>query len=207
MILLHTIKYKESDLILYGYTKEYGRETFIIHNVGKKNKSLQTGLLFPLSILDISISGQRSDMTHIKDFSSCHNLKSIRENIYKSSITLFISELLYKTLKEPSQDTRLYLFLERSIVLLNSLEDTYSNFHLWFLIQYISILGYEPLYEEKEKISQLYTLTLDEVLSLKLNGSMRSKQINSLIGYLESNLNTQLEIKSLNILHTLFNVK
>lgn len=229
MILLHTTKYGDSTLILHGYTREAGRQSFMLRGVGKKNtKSM--GYLHPLSILDIqtsesakgnaaaAVKGAPSGgkILYLREFSPRFPLNSLRSNIYKNSIALYISELLYKSLLETERDVQLYDFLEKSIVLLNSLESNFANFHLWFTIEFASALGFmpgkgfsaefDPFKQEEEKILKTFMDAQESsdfaaAMQIPLNGRQRTEFISSLLRYLEYHLGTKLNIKSLDVLH------
>ena len=62
----------------------------------------------------------------------------------KSSQALFLSEVLYKVLREEDPNRELFEFLESSLQLLDVLEDNPSNFHLVFLVQLTKFLGFYP---------------------------------------------------------------
>lgn len=217
MILLHTTKYGDSSLILHGYTREVGRQSFMLR--GAYGKSL--GYLHPLSILDIQTSetakGNKNPaagkIVYLKEFSPRYNLSSLRSNIYKNSMVMYISELLYKSLVETDSDAPLYDFIEKAIVELNGAEGNFANFHLWFTIQYACLLGFRPGKEfsaEFNPFSEQESLLLEKIISGKeaqkalqipLRGEQRTDFLNSLLKYLSYHLGSGLDIKSLAVLH------
>ena len=105
MIVLHTLKYGDTSLIVHGYTQEEGRVSFILRGAfrqakGKKGSSNHgTVLLHPLSIVNyVASRSPKGSMPYLKEFSPKYRLHSIREDFDKISIAMFISELLYRTL-------------------------------------------------------------------------------------------------------------
>lgn len=217
MILLHTTKYGDSSIILHGFTREQGRKSFIIRGVGKKKGSSSTALLHPLSILETEIRpGAEYSIAQLRDYSAKYPLHSLRSSVVKNTIAIYISELLYRTLRDSEGDPALYDFLESSIVALNALESDYGNFHIWFTIKYISMLGFMPdsaslaAFPEfapwqREVLGQFLTLKTEEAMKLHLRREWKNEFVGALIRFLEQNLGQRIEIKSVNVLHQVLN--
>lgn len=219
MILLHTTKYGDSSLILHGYTRDGGRQSFMLRGVGKRgSKGVKAlGYLHSLNVLDVEAQGGADGIRYIKEFSPKFSLNSLRSNIFKSSIVMYISELLYKSLVESEQDEMLYDFLEKSIVTLDSLEDNFANFHIWFTIQYASRLGFMPgkgfsaefnpfSEEEKNLLERFLEGDCGNAMQISLRGEQRTAFLTSLLKYLEYHLGSRLDIKSLSVLHQVMGV-
>lgn len=213
MILLHTTKYGDSSIILHGFTREQGRKSFIIRGVGKKKGSNSTALLHPLSILETELRpGADYSIAQLKDYSAKYPLHSLRSNVIKNTIAIYMSELLYRTLRDSEGDPALYDFIEKAILTLNSLEGSTPNFHIWFTIKYISMLGFMPdssslfafdifTSQERELLTRFLTSGIEELLLLPLKRETRNEFIGTLVKFLEQSLGQRIEIKSLNVLH------
>lgn len=213
MILLHTTKYGDSSLILHGFTSDRGRKSFMVRGLGKKKGASSTALLHPLSILEVELRpGADYSIAQLKDYSAKYPLHSLRSSIVKNTIAIYISELLYRTLRDSESDPSLYEFLEGAILTLNGLETGIANFHIWFTIKYISILGFMPdssslaLFDQfepwqKELLSRYLTLELEDCLKISLKREKRNEFIESLVQFLEQCLGQRINIKSLNVLH------
>lgn len=213
MILLHTTKYGDSSIILHGFTREQGRKSFIIRGVGKKKGSNSTALLHPLSILETELRpGADYSIAQLKDYSAKYPLHSLRSNVIKNTIAIYMSELLYRTLRDSEGDPALYDFIEKAILTLNSLEGSTPNFHIWFTIKYISMLGFMPdssslfafdifTSQERELLTRFLTTGIEELLLLPLKRETRNEFIETLVKFLEQSLCQRIEIKSLNVLH------
>lgn len=217
MILLHTTKYGENNLILHSYTAESGRTNYILRGCNKKSNQPK-GCLHPLSIITPTevLNSKGKQLKPIKEFSPTYDLDSIRSDIYKTTMAIFIGEVLYRTLCEETPDRELYSFLEKSIILLNSLENNYANFHIWFLIAYITKLGFMPNFEENSEdmafseeesiiIKNFLNENFEKLMFLPLSREKRSNLANSLVEYLKISLGyNNMEIKSLSVLHQVF---
>ena len=213
MILLHTTKYGDSSLILHGFTREQGRKSFMVRGLGRKRGSSSTALLHPLSILELELRpGAEYAIAQLKDYTAKYPLHSLRGSIIKNTIALYISELLYRTLRDSESDPSLYDFLESSILALNALDGGTPNFHIWFTIKYISLLGFMPdsssleLFEtfepwQRELLSRFLTSEVGESLKISLKREKRNEFIESLVRFLEQCLGQRIDIKSLNVLH------
>ena len=145
IIVLHTIKYKESGVIIQGYSDRNGRESFFLR-VGKRSgRGSVISQLHPLSIIEATPSSlSLGEMTTIKEIVLPYKLESIRSNIFKSSIAMFISELLYKTIKEVEYNPEMFLFLNDAILRLDAMDKGISNFHAYFTVLLCKHLGYLP---------------------------------------------------------------
>ena len=146
LIVFHSIRYRESDLLIWAYTPLYGRQTFLLRGARTAKKHGTVAKVFPLSILDGEVyyrSG--ASIQYIKTWHSALDLSWIRSDLYKCGIALFLGEILYKSIKEEDANHPLYRFLVESIQTLNDMAYGVANFHLFFLVQLCGRLGYAPL--------------------------------------------------------------
>ena len=144
-IVLHTIKYTESSLLIYAYTDLFGRQTYILRGVRNTKSHGAAAHFFPLHILDAEVYHKKGALIqHIKEFHSKNPLYSIRTDLYKSVIALFMGEALYKTIKEEEPNAVLYQFLIDAIMELDALSNGVANYHLYFITRLCARLGYAP---------------------------------------------------------------
>ncbi|MBR2947940.1 MAG: recombination protein O N-terminal domain-containing protein [Bacteroidales bacterium] len=226
MIILHTTKYSDNSLIIHGYSLDKGRIGLILRGVhtngGKKRNSWSKGnsisILHPLNIIDVEVyENHKGGMESIKEYSPRFQLNSIRSDITKSSMTMFISELLYRTLVTPEKDELMYDFIVNSILLLEGLTGSAANFHLWFMICYCERLGFAPIgdfgsefdpfsEEEKNILKELYSGTFAQAMDIQLNAGLRRSIIESIIKYMEYHTGSRIKLNSLPVLQTIFRV-
>lgn len=143
-IYLGHINYSESSVIGRFFTLEYGKQSFVIKGV-KSKKSKMIGLLQPLNEIEIISNFQPQ-----KNLNTCYNVApmQLRNQIYsdirKTSIALFLSEILNKSIIEEEPNFPLYHFILSNIKTLD--ENKFdSNFHLSFLLELSLFLGFYPL--------------------------------------------------------------
>ena len=166
-ILLHTTKYGENSIILHTLSREYGRKGFFIKSMPRRSA---TSLFFPLSILEADIfETNKSRLFTARNVASRYSLTGIRNSIGKSAITMFVSEVLYRVIKDGMQDAALYDMCVRNILLLDAMESDFSNFHLYFLLEFIISLGFSPeLHDLEPFLDERLPLAADFELMLRL---------------------------------------
>ena len=95
-IVLHSIKYGETSLIVNCFLYDIGVKSFIVKGVlNSKNTKFSKSYFLPLSIIDINYSVKKNkDIGYISDAKPAKIFKSVHTDIFKSSVIIFISELL-----------------------------------------------------------------------------------------------------------------
>lgn len=85
-------------------------------------------------------------MNHIKELRPFYTFVSLPYDITKSTLALFISEILYKSLKEETANTAQFDFLYRVITFLDQTQNPAitANLHLWFMLKFTQYLGFYP---------------------------------------------------------------
>ncbi len=64
--------------------------------------------------------------------------------IVKSSLVMFLNEILYRSIRQQSADEVLFEFLFHAIEILDRMEEGVVNFHLYFLLRLTRFLGFFP---------------------------------------------------------------
>jgi len=206
IIVLHTTAFSENSIVVHTLSREYGRRSFLV-------RKPRMSLFLPLNILEAEIvESSKSKLFLARCFAAEHPLNGIRSNIYKNSITLFLSEVLFKTIKEEGREEGLFDWCRRSILLLDALDTDFSNFHLWFLLELARQLGFAPEVSDLlpfadghlDQISSLLTLPFEEAMLIPLNGAVRNSIAESLLRYMEFHIESSININSLRVLRELF---
>jgi DNA repair protein RecO (recombination protein O) len=146
-IVLHQIKYGASSLIVTVYSEVYGRMSCMISGIGSKKSRTSAGLFQPLNQLELDIYyHQNRNIYRIKEVGGIHHYNSLPLNTIKSTIALFLSEVLYLSLREEESNPALFSFLSHAFQFLDTMSKGISNFHLWFMLHYSKFLGIHPGY-------------------------------------------------------------
>ena len=144
-IVLHIIPYNDKISVAHLYTEQYGRSSYLIPQGGGKKARMFRSLFMPFSILELDIDYRNSrELQKIIEARTVLPLQNIYSDPVKNAEALFLSEVLCQTIKEPEPNLPLFAFIARSIQVLNIMEEGKSNFHICFLLQLCSFLGFSP---------------------------------------------------------------
>ena len=170
-------------------------------------------LLLPLNILEADITeSTKSTLFTARNLTSRHPLLGIRNNIYKNTMTMFLSEVIYRTVKEGAAEEGLFEWCRRQIILLSAMESDFSNFHIRFLLELSIALGFSPecsglmpfVGENYGAVSRLMTSSFAESMLVPLSGPIRNKICEDVLRYIEYHTESTLTINSLKVLRELF---
>ncbi len=155
-IVLNYIRYSESSVITKVYTELYGLQTYIINNVRSVKPKYKVALFQPMTQLDmVAYHNDHGNINRVSEIRITHPYKDIPFNIRKSTVTLFLSEMLLKTLKEESSNPALYQFIISSFSVYDEMQRHYQNFHIQFLLRYLKYIGLEPVTLENLRAGNL----------------------------------------------------
>jgi len=230
-IVINTIKYGDTSLIATCYTEKRGLKTYMLKGVLKAKKAKVKPAYFqPLTQLNLTANhNTKGTLNSIREVEVINFYNAIYSDIKKQSITLFLSEILYYSIKEEEQNTSLFNYLEASLLWLDAHEGV-SNFHLLFLLNLTKHLGFYPeiknidfsyfdLLEGKftntyklntisgEKITQfkkLLGINFDVIEQVNFSGTNRQDVLSILIKYFEFHIEGFKKPKSLNVLKSVF---
>lgn len=144
-IVLRTVKYGDSQVIVDMLTKRMGRVSFI-WRIPKTSKARVRKQFFqPLNLLDIEFNFKQSArLQHVADARIAHPFTSIPFNPLKLPISMFIAEFLSYATREEQQNEPLFDYVEHGIEWLDGSTGGFSNFHLVFMTRLSRFLGFFP---------------------------------------------------------------
>ena len=210
LIVLHTTKFGENSLVVHTLSREYGRRSFLVRGVGKK---ASMSLFLPLNILEADIQeNNKSDLFTARNIVARHPLLGIRNNIFKNSMTMFLSEVLYRVIKDGAVEEGLFEWCEKNILLLDSIRTDFSNFHIRFLLELAVALGFSPEAKDLAPFvgdhypvtEQFMTLSFAESMLIPLNGTVRNEIAEEILRYIEFHSESAVNVNSLKVLRELF---
>ena len=145
IIILNTIKYGESGLIVKGYSRDFGLVSYFIKSISKSKKGKFKKAFFqPLSQLSlVAKHSDKGQLNYIKDIEIAYHYQELYTDIIKQNIGLFLAELLVNTLEEHQSDKELFDRLEMRLQQLDTLSHP-ANFHLAFIKEFINLMGVTP---------------------------------------------------------------
>ncbi len=187
-IILKTTKYSENSLIVKIYTQKFGLQSYIINGIRNKKSKNKISAFQSLSIIDLEvIHSEKKTLQRITEINSHYSFVDIPFNIIKTSICIFINEIIYKTIKEEHSDSDLYDFLTHSLYTLDVSKENGANFPILFLIQFSKYLGFYPQGEYTDidnyfdlqegqfvSTTPMHTYYIQKELSIHLNQFLKS---------------------------------
>ncbi|MGN0189765.1 MAG: DNA repair protein RecO [Candidatus Cryptobacteroides sp.] len=209
-IVLHTTKYGENAVVVHTLSERYGRRGFLVRGLGKKPVM---SLLQPLNVLEADVNGStRSNLYTASNLAVKYPLTGIRNNLYKNAMTMFISEVLYRVIREGEGESGLYGWCERNILLLDAVESDFSNFHLRFLLELAVTLGFSPestdllpfVEGHYPVVERFMKEPFAESMLIPLSGKARNEIADGLLRYLEFHTESHINVASLKVLRELF---
>jgi len=233
-IVLHYIKYSETSVIVTIYTERFGRQAYIINGVRSKKAKIKANILQPMFLLDMEVYNKpKRDLQRVKEVQNAVIFSSLPYDIRKSTIAIFIAEIIYKAIQEQEPNKELFEYLYNSVQILDLKESGLSVFHIYFLIQLSKYLGFYPNNNYSEEkcffdlkagafmqikpfhtsfldkehsliFSKLMNFSADQHESLKITYKVRTEMLEKIIEYYRLHNTGISEIKSTSVLKEVF---
>jgi DNA repair protein RecO (recombination protein O) len=151
-IVFHSLKYSETSIIVKIYTGQFGLRSYLVKGVRSAKSKIKPGLFQSLTLLDLVVYHKDNhSLQSVKEVRLAHPFNTIPFDIRKSSVALFINELIYKAIREEEPNPELFGFLWQTCLLLDATEDSVSWFHIRFAVQLMQYLGISPQNNHCEK--------------------------------------------------------
>ena len=225
-IVLRHVKYGESSLIVTLYSERHGRITCMASGIRSKKTQFSLTFFQPLTLIEAEIYYKSNREVHrLKELSCPFHYTSIPFSITKSTITLFLAEILWLTLREEEPNKGLFDFLYHAFQLLDSKDEGVANFHLLFMIHFSRFLGIFPAdLDSAADISRFTELkifknlpgetgnifmemmktSLAQAEKINLNKASRLILLDALVKYYQEHLEGMGRINSVTVLKEIF---
>ena len=159
-IVLRTIKYGETSLVVTIFTELFGVQTYMVNGVRTTKKAAAKANYFqPAAILDMVVYHSENKAIHrIKEFSWACLYNTVLTDVIKNSIASYMVELLQKSLKQPEANSDLFHFCEDVLLQLDkSNRKVAANFPVFFALHLAYFLGFRITdnYDEENNILDL----------------------------------------------------
>lgn len=222
LIILNHTKFGENSIVLHTLSSEYGRRGFLV----KVSPKTAMALFLPLNILQAEVTeNPKANLWYARNFVSITPLNGIRGNIHKNTMTLFMSEVLYRVVKDQTNEDGLADWLKGQILTLDALQADFANFHLLFLLNLCAALGFDPdaaglapfvtsCHPERcegsssgqnlRSLEALLSLPFTEALLLPLTGADRNAIAESILKYIEYHTESAVNVRSLAVLREIY---
>lgn len=144
-IVLRTVKYGETSLVVTIYTELLGVQTYMVNGArANKRTGIRAAMFQPSAILELEVyHNEQKSMHRIRESNWAHLYRHILSDVIKNSIALFMVELLIRTLKQPESNSALFYFCEDALMQLDAAENNVAaNFALFFSLHLADFFGF-----------------------------------------------------------------
>lgn len=233
-IVLHTLKYGDSSLVVYLLTDVGGRRSFMVQGVrSRRGRGSKLALFQPMFAVEFEgLEHPRQQMDRFREVRAANVLQSLPFDVRKSTVALFMAEVLYRLVRESEPNQALFEFVWGSVAALDQMQDGVANFHLWFLAHLSRLLGFCPGNEYTEDawfdiregcytktqpqhapyMTQQSARTLHQLLAcdvrrldaIGLNRTQRVAFLNAMLDYFGYHLDAISAVQSVRILQEVF---
>lgn len=233
-IVLRSIKYGESSVIATIFSREFGRQSYMINSARNKKSKNKAGILQPLFIVElVSYQKQSREVQRVKEIKNNPVYQNIPFDIIKSTQAIFLAEMLYKTISEEESYPEMFDFIKNALLMFDLMEKNLTNFHLYFLYRLTEYLGFfpdtakkgfenwfdlkkgeivpfepsHPMFMNKEATRFFCTLTslkFSEISAFKIPHTIRGYILDKLVEYYQLHFEHLGEIKALKVLQEVF---
>jgi DNA repair protein RecO (recombination protein O) len=157
-IVISSLKYQEKSLIVKCFTLSDGLKSYFVRDAFSSRKANQKIAYFqPLTILEIeAVHKNKGTLEHFKEIKIATPFQTIHSDVIKSTIVMFVSEILHHSIHEEEKNEQLFTFLETAMDWLDHHEEV-TNFHLILLLETTKYLGFYP--DTSEMDSAFFEMT------------------------------------------------
>lgn len=149
-IVLKTTLYSESSVIVQMFTEKFGIQSYIINGVKKPKAKIRMNMLQPLHLVEMVVYHKaNTNIQRISELRPSPIFRTIPYDIIKSTIVIFLNEVLYKSIRQQMTDGHLFDFIFNSVLWFDESNDNNVNFHLSFLLKLSRFLGFAPSTQTK----------------------------------------------------------
>lgn len=142
-IVLNYLKYRETSIIVRIYTERLGLQTYIVNGVRKAKPPGRIALFQPFTLLElVAYPSRQGGLTRLAEFRCAQPFATLPYDVRKSSVVLFLSEMLSRSVREEEENEPLFTFLHDSILAFDEQPAGFENFALTFLLQLAAYLGF-----------------------------------------------------------------
>lgn len=233
-IVLRTVKYGDSQMIVDMLTAKAGRVSFMCRLSKSGRGRVKSQFFQPLTLLDVVFDNRPTrELQHIRDLRVSRAFASIPFDPYKLSIGLFLAEFLTYATRGDNGDSPLEEFVEKSLLWLDSATEGFANFHLVFMMHVTLFVGFYPNLDgyhegswfdlrdgtftavrpphadclrpdEASRLRQLMRMTFDNMRLFRMSREQRNRCADVIVAYYRLHVPGFPEPKSLDVLRELF---
>jgi len=144
-ITLSYIRYKESSIIARLFTERFGLQSFVVNGVRSPKSKMPAGLFQPLQLLEIvQYFNEKKDLHRLVEIKPALPLIDLPFNHIKSSMAIFIAELISKVIREGQSNIPLFDLVWDWVIKLDHQQTGFESVHIQLVWQILQPLGITP---------------------------------------------------------------
>lgn len=144
-LVLRSLRYGDSSHIVKAFTAQEGLMSFIAGTARRSRSALRPAALQPFSLVDLVYYAKgRGELRRLKEIRPLYNYQNLPYEPVKSSLALFLAELLSHLLHEGEDRPRLFPFLQGALIALDQHQGSLASFPLLFMSELSALLGLAP---------------------------------------------------------------
>lgn len=233
-VVLNNLKYNDKYSLVHVYTRQFGRVAYMVYRSSGRSRKTPNNIFSPLHLLEIDAEHIPSrEIQKIKEARNLLPYASIPSDLQKTSLVFFLSEFLSKVLRDTNDSHLIYDFISHSMHVLEWASVSCANFHIVFMLKLIRFLGlypnlanYQPNYlfdlrlgeftatppshpqyishAESAVLAKLRHIHYGNMHRFKFNRQERGIITERMIDYYKLHVQDFSDLKSLDVLHDLF---
>jgi len=214
-VVFRFIKYGDTSIIVNIFTSQFGLQSYIVNGVRSRLGKGKIALYQPLTLHDLVVyHKETTTIMRIKEAKCIYSFQKIQSDVKKTTIALFIEELINKAIKEEAHASELCDFLIESLVTLDKI-DKPENFHLIFMVMLSRHLGFQPQnvnevlggrvidFDEEKSLSVILNANYHSEISI--SNAQRRNVLDALLRFYSMHVENFGTMKSLSVLREILN--
>jgi DNA repair protein RecO (recombination protein O) len=144
-IVLRSIKYGDTSIIVYIYTAVFGLQSYLVNGVRTdKKSSTKANIYQSATLLDLIVYHHpNKNLQRIKEARVYYLYQHVQRSIVKNAIAIYMAELIAKTITEPESNIELFDFFDDCFKHVDQEEDSaLADFPIQFTIELSDRLGF-----------------------------------------------------------------
>lgn len=225
-IVLGYVRYSETSIVARIYTDMFGTQAYIINGVRTaKSKTNKIAFYQPLTVLDLVVyqSEKPDSLQRISEARCPVMWAHIPTNFVKTTIALFLAEVLDLVLQQEAPNPELFDFLVNSLRVFDLQTHEMENFHLRFLLKLTRFLGFAPssaddiynliykaefqswrtIIPAQEQAILAHLIHSQYTDELAINNHIRRHLLDQILLFYENNLQNWRKLRSIEVLRNL----
>ena len=144
-IVFRTVKFSETSVISKIYTEKFGMQSYIVNGVRSEKSKTKAALLQVMTMLDMEVyHHEHRNLNRIKEMRPSYIFSSLLFDPLKSSLGLFMMEVLNKCIHEEEANEEMFGFITEKLKSLDHQQKISSDYLLKFLLDLSSLMGFYP---------------------------------------------------------------